>query len=221
MGDKMNESLQKYVDNIKASSTSVTEKSEILVSSTEDLLGKLEEIHNYVNEISAISSRTNILSLNASIEAARTGEAGKGFAVVAESMRSLAVSTKESSNKIFAILKNIDEDMSKMQKALKEVGDKISDSERAQVQADVDALKAALNEIPADGSATADQNQKLKDLKEKLMNSAQSVFTKMYEQAQAANNSGAQAGPDMGGFQDGNQTGRADDNVVDGDFREV
>ena len=107
------------------------------------------------------------------------------------------------------------------EKALKEVGDKVSDSEKAQVQADVDALKAALNEIPADGSATAEQNQKLKDLKEKLMNSAQSVFTKMYEQAQAANNGGAQAGPDMGGFQNGNQTGRADDNVVDGDFREV
>lgn len=108
------------------------------------------------------------------------------------------------------------------EKALKEVGDKISDSERAQVQADVDALKAALNEIPADGSATADQNQRLKDLKEKLMNSAQTVFTKMYEQAQAANG-GAQAGPgpDMGGFQGGNQTGSSDDNVVDGDFREV
>ena len=104
------------------------------------------------------------------------------------------------------------------EKALKEVGDKVSESDRAAVQADIEALKNALSTLPADGSLTDDQIANIKSLKEKLMNSSQGVFTKMYEQAQASNaGAGAQgAGQDMGG-----QSAPHDDNVVDGDFREV
>ena len=106
------------------------------------------------------------------------------------------------------------------EKALKEVGDKVSESEKAQVQADVDVLKEALKDVPADGTASEDQMNKVKELKEKLMNSAQSVFTKMYEQAQQAQGAAGQAGPgpDMGGSA---QTGEPGDNVVDGDYKEV
>ena len=104
------------------------------------------------------------------------------------------------------------------EKALKEVGDKVSESDRAAVQADIDALKNALSTLPADGSLTDDQIANIKSLKEKLMNSSQGVFTKMYEQAQASNaGAGAQgAGHNMDG-----QSAPHDDNVVDGDFREV
>ncbi len=102
------------------------------------------------------------------------------------------------------------------EKALKEVGDKVSESDRAAVQADIDALKNALNALPADGSLTDDQIANIKSLREKLMNSSQGVFTKMYEQAQAANAGAQGAGQNMGG-----QSAPHDDNVVDGDFREV
>jgi len=104
------------------------------------------------------------------------------------------------------------------EKALKEVGDKVSESDRAAVQADIDALKNALGQLPADGSLSDDQIANIKSLREKLTNSSQSVFTKMYEQAQQAN-AGAQgaAGQNMGG----SQSAPHDDNVVDGDFREV
>ncbi len=105
------------------------------------------------------------------------------------------------------------------EKALKEVGDKVSESDRAAVQADIDALKNALAVLPADGTLTDDQIANIKSLKEKLMNSSQGVFTKMYEQAQASQGAQGGAGPDMGGA--GQQTGSHDDNVVDGDFREV
>ncbi|MDO4266310.1 MAG: molecular chaperone DnaK [Eubacteriales bacterium] len=109
------------------------------------------------------------------------------------------------------------------EKALKDVGDKVSESEKATVQADIDALKEALKNAPADGSLTDDQLNNIKSLKEKLMNSAQTVFTKMYEQAQAAGAgagaaqgaAGAQSGPDM------SQGAQGGDNVVDGDFKEV
>jgi len=101
------------------------------------------------------------------------------------------------------------------EKALKEVGDKISDTERFAVQADVDALKEAIKNTPVDGSATEDQNNKIKELKEKLTSSAQTVFTKMYEQAQQTNASSTTCD------QNCDQCGNKDDNIIDGDYKEV
>ena len=104
------------------------------------------------------------------------------------------------------------------EKALKEVGDKVSDSDKAAVQADVDALKNALAALPADGTLTDDQISNIKSLKEKLMTSSQGVFTKMYEQAQAAQGAAGAQGSDAGSTQ---QSAPHDDNVVDGDYKEV
>ena len=102
------------------------------------------------------------------------------------------------------------------EKALNEVGDKLSDSEKAPVEADLKELKDLL-ERTKDAELTPDQVAELNAGKEKLMNSAQALFTKMYEQAGA----GA-AGPDMGaaGPDMGSASSAADD-VVDGDYREV
>ena len=104
------------------------------------------------------------------------------------------------------------------QKALDEVGDKIDASEKATVQADIDALKAVV-EATNPESISPDDVVKLNEGKEKLMASAQNVFQKMYESAQAAGG----AGPDMGAAGAGADMGgqEAADDVVDGDFREV
>lgn len=106
--------------------------------------------------------------------------------------------------------------------ALNEVGDKIDANDKAAVQADIDALKAVIAEITDDQNITEAQIESLKNGKEKLMESSQKVFSKMYEQAQAQ--AGAQgAGPDMGAqgvYQDPNAGAGADD-VVDGDYKEV
>ena len=59
----------------------------------------------------------------------------------------------------------------------------------------------------------------LKAAKEKLMNSAQSLFTKMYESMQGAQGAAGQAGPDMGGAYQ--QQSAPEDDIIDGDFREV
>ena len=103
------------------------------------------------------------------------------------------------------------------QKALDEVGDKISASEKESVEADLNALKAVVDITTPDNISEADTDE-LKAGTEKLMTGAQALFAKLYEQ-----NQGAQAGgPDMGGAQTAQDAGYTqEDNVVDGDYREV
>ena len=114
-----------------------------------------------------------------------------------------------------------------VEKALNEVGDKIDASEKANVQADVDALKKLLDETK-DQELTEDQVAQIKAAQEKMMTSSQGVFTKMYEGMQGA--AGAQgAGPDMSGFTgagstgsgDGGNDGGSNDDIIDGDFKEI
>ena len=104
------------------------------------------------------------------------------------------------------------------EKALTEVGDKLADSEKSSVQADLDAVKAILERTKDQEMSDADLDE-LKAAKEKLTTSAQALFTKMYENMQQAQ---GQAGPDMSGFAGAQgATDAGADDVVDGDFREV
>ena len=110
------------------------------------------------------------------------------------------------------------------EKALSDVGDKISESDKSAVQADLEAVKAIL-ERTKDAEMSDSDVSELKAAKEKLANSAQTLFTKMYENMQAQN---GQAGPDMSGFNGGagadmggGASANPDDDVIDGDFREV
>ncbi len=106
------------------------------------------------------------------------------------------------------------------EKAMEEVGDKIDGADKSAVEADLAALKEAINKAPADQMTDA-QIDEIKSGKEKLMNSAQKLFAKVYEQAQAAGQAGP--GPDMGAGAGQGSAGGANygDDVVDGDFKEV
>lgn len=110
------------------------------------------------------------------------------------------------------------------EKALTEVGDKVDAGQKEAVEADLKALKDLL-ESTKDQELSDSQISDIKAAKEKLMTSAQALFAKVYEQAQAAGQAGpdmGQAGPDMSGFAGQNASSdNADDNVVDGEYREV
>lgn len=100
------------------------------------------------------------------------------------------------------------------EKALEEAGDKVDATEKVKVEEDLKALKDLLEQTK-DAELTEAQVEDIKNKKDQLMNSAQGLFTKMYEAA-AANAQGAQetAGDTAGA------AGAADD-VVDGDYKEV
>ena len=99
------------------------------------------------------------------------------------------------------------------EKALEEVGAQLDAADKSAVEAEISSLKAVLDRTANQPELSDADIDELKSGKEKLMNAAQKVFAKVYEQAQAAQ--GGQAGPDMGAG-----AGPADD-VVDGDYREV
>ena len=104
------------------------------------------------------------------------------------------------------------------EKALKDVGDKVSESEKASVQTEIDAVKAILERTKDQEMSDSDVAD-LKAAQEKMMTSAQGVFTKMYESMQGAQGAAGAAGPDMGAAQADNSA--PEDDVIDGDFREV
>ena len=105
------------------------------------------------------------------------------------------------------------------EKALEEAGDKIDANDKTAVEADLNALKDVLAKCANVDEITDAQVEEIKVGKEKLMQSAQKLFAKMYEQAQAQG--GAQAGPDMGAGAQGGSNEAYGDDVVDGDYREV
>ena len=106
------------------------------------------------------------------------------------------------------------------EKALEEVGDKIDAADKSAVEADLAEVKRLVEQYQTPEDMTEAQVAELKAAQEKLQESAQKVFTKMYEQQAAAQ--GAQgAGPDMGGAAQQDTYTAADDDVVDADFKEV
>ena len=103
------------------------------------------------------------------------------------------------------------------EKALEEVGDKVDANDKTAVEADLNELKDLIAKSNPE-EMTESQVAEIKAAKEKMMESAQKVFAKMYEQ-QAQANGAAQAGPDMNAGAD-NSSYQSDD-VVDGDYKEV
>lgn len=84
-------------------------------SLVDDLANYSKNIYAIVKSISDISEQTNVLSINAAIEAARTGEAGKGFSVVASEIRSLASESSKNTDKINDILSTMVSKISNIQ----------------------------------------------------------------------------------------------------------
>ena len=111
-----------------------------------------QDITRIMGVISDIADQTNLLALNAAIEAARAGEAGRGFAVVADEVRKLAEKTMASTNDVGNAIKAIQESTAKSMTGVDQAVERIGEATELAGQSG-----AALEEIVATVEATADQ----------------------------------------------------------------
>lgn len=150
----LTEELSSGLEELTASSELVNEGSGKLHDISNELLIKSKESNVYIEEtdevlrfIQKIAKQTNLLGLNASIEAARYGQEGKGFGVVADEIRKLAISSSDSILKIEEILKGTKETYKEQAKIIGDIGGIIKEQtdDMKNINASIQQLYASIN----------------------------------------------------------------------------
>jgi len=156
----LNESIvtiRASAEQLAGEANKLAEAGETLAESSEKAADEAARTSEFLKLIEDIAKKTNIIGLNAAIEAARVGQAGAGFAVVAGEIRKLAENTGRSTKEISVIVKNIVQHMSAIDDGIKAAG------LTAQNQA------AATEEVLATLEGLADMSARLKTLSENLV----------------------------------------------------
>jgi methyl-accepting chemotaxis protein len=155
----------------------------VVITDIQALAGETKAINQIVETINDIATQTNLLSLNASIEAARSGEAGRGFAVVANEIRVLADQSKEAANEIRniigSIVKRTGETVVSAQKA-----DDIVTQQSVAVDSTLKKFTVIENSVGNIAGSLADIGRQVKEIehaKEHTVGAIQSISSVLHE----------------------------------------
>jgi methyl-accepting chemotaxis protein len=209
------------VNSITSAKRAATEKLNDLAASGHDqiegtqsifmqVVADIGAIQEMVDTIDTIASQTNLLSMNAAIEAAHAGEAGKGFAVVADEIRKLAETSAESLKVITALIKTINESVSLTEKNVIETAAVFSGM-RSEIGDTVNAfseIQQAISELTIGGNQVLTASQQINQATAQIRSDSSSVArgTKsILESSEYIRNSSAQVNAGMGEIDAGNK----------------
>lgn len=158
------QTLNQRGEQLKSQMSRLNEQMQTSHTSSSALLETTEKMHSVLDVINDISNQTNLLALNAAIEAARAGEAGRGFAVVADEVRGLSINTQKATGEIQDMLSQLKETAQSLARDV-EQGAEATSSAIEEVNTNQEALNnmngqvAALAEMNTESSAAAEEQQ--------------------------------------------------------------
>lgn len=153
---------QKEIANVQAQMDAIHQSIQKSGEIIHQLDGRSKQIEQILSVITQIADQTNLLALNAAIEAARAGEQGKGFAVVADEVRKLAEESQQSAGQISKLIIEIQKDMNRSARAVEHVK-----TEAAEGVTMIQRTRAAFKEIAA---ATGEISAEISDLSASVTN---------------------------------------------------
>ncbi len=179
-----NQSIQKTVSQMNSINHSVQDSATII-----QLLGeRSQEIGQIVEVISGIATQTNLLALNAAIEAARAGEHGRGFAVVADEVRKLAEQSNTSASQITNLIQEIQHDTNRAVISMNTVVKEVQDGLRAVIEAG-----EAFQHIYESSQNVADQIRDISATAQEMSAGSEQVAASVDEMARIAKDSAGNA----------------------------
>ncbi|MFZ3589191.1 methyl-accepting chemotaxis protein [Bacillus sp. DJP31] len=193
--EAMEEQRQLLSENI--SSTKMVEKA------TKEFTGYASKIEEMATSVSAIAEQTNLLALNAAIEAARAGEAGKGFAVVADEVRKLAEASTRATKQIFEMVDHIKKGLSQVLQSV-DLGVKLSEKQEKSMIVTTEAfetIEQKVQGISSDIQGLVEGMSASKLLGEQVLESVENISAVVQQSAAGSEEISASTAEQLNAFE--------------------